>query len=122
MHSPGSRFAFSAALCALLIGAAGCQTISLVTGEDEGARMRGRETAENRCAGCHAVGRSGTSPRIDAPTFADLRRRYRSPALLRELEASDQVGHYGMPITPTSAAERADLAAYVESLRRRSTR
>lgn len=94
----------------------------MVTGEDEGARMRGRETAENRCAGCHAVGRSGTSPRVDAPTFADLRRRYRSPALLRELEASDQVGHYGMPIVQTSATERADLAAYVESLLRRPTR
>ena len=117
-----SRFAISSVLCAVLIGVAACQAISLVTGEDEGAKMRGHETAEKRCAGCHAVGRSGTSPRADAPTFADFRRRYTSPALLRELEASDVVGHYSMPIVSTSAAERADLVAYVESLRRRPTR
>jgi len=122
MHSRGSHFAISSALCALLLGVAACQTLSLVTGEDEGAKMRGRETAQNRCAGCHAVGRSGTSPRVDAPTFVDLRRRYSSPALLRELEASNLVGHYGMPITPTSAAERAGLVAYVESLQRRPKR
>ncbi len=32
-----------------------------------------------------------------------------SPALLRELEASDAVGHYSMPVVPTSAAEHDDL-------------
>jgi mono/diheme cytochrome c family protein len=117
-----SRLAISSALCAISIGLVACQAFSLVTGEDEGARMRGRQTAEERCAACHAVGKSATSPRAGAPTFADLRRRYTSPALLRELEASDAVGHYGMPVVPTSAAEREDLAAYVESLERRPAR
>ena len=39
-----------------------------------------------------------------APAFADLQRRYTAPGLLRELEASDAVGHYGMPVVSTSAA------------------
>ncbi len=115
-----SRFALASALCAASMGLTACQALSLVTGEDEGAPMRGRQTAEKRCAACHAVGRSGISPRIDAPSFGDLSRRYASPALLRELEASNEVGHYGMPVVPTSAAEREDIAAYVRSLQRRS--
>lgn len=117
-----SRLAISSALCAVSMGLMACQALSLVTGEDEGAKMRGRQTAEQRCAACHAVGQFGTSPRAEAPTFAEVRRRYRSPALLRELEASDAVGHYGMPVVSTSAAEREDLAAYIESLERRPTR
>jgi mono/diheme cytochrome c family protein len=117
-----SRLAIASALMAVSLGLAACQAISLITGEDEGASMRGRETAQQRCAGCHAVLKSGTSPRAGAPTFAEVRRRYASPALIRELEASDVVGHYGMPIIHTSAAERQDLAAYIESLERRPTR
>ncbi len=112
-----SRLAISSALLAAAFGLTACQALSLVTGEDEGAKIRGRQTAEQHCAACHAVGKSGTSPRPGAPTFADLSRRYAAPGLIRELEASSAVGHYGMPVVTTSAAEREDLAAYVQSLK-----
>lgn len=117
-----ARFAVPLSLCAVAVLLTGCQVMSAVTGEDEGAKRRGLQTAEKRCAACHAVGKSGTSPRGGAPPFVELARRYASPALLRELEASDAVGHYGMPVVSTSAAERADLAAYVRTLGKRSSR
>ena len=113
-----SRAARSAALLAAALGLTACQALSLVTGEDEGAKIRGRQTAEQRCAACHAVGKSGISPRAGAQTFAELKRRYTAPGRIRELEASSAVGHYGMPVVTTSAAEREDLAAYIQSLNR----
>lgn len=112
-----SRLAISSVLFVAALGLTACQVFSVVTGEDEGAKIRGRQTAEQRCAACHAVGKSQTSPRAGASTFVDLSRRYTAPGLIRELEASSAVGHYGMPIVTTSAVEREDLAAYVQSLR-----
>ncbi len=113
-----SRLLASAALFAAALGLTACQALSAITGEDEGARMRGRETAEQRCAVCHAIGKSKTSPRAGAPAFTELKRRYSATGLLWELEASAAVGHYGMPVVTTSAKEREDLAAYVRSLGR----
>ena len=113
-----SRLTIPTALFAAALGLTACQAISLFTGEDEGAKIRGRQTAEGRCAACHAVGKSKVSPRAGAPAFADLQRRYTAPGLLRELEASDAVGHYGMPVVSTSAAEREGLVAYIRSLDR----
>jgi mono/diheme cytochrome c family protein len=40
------------------------------------AVAQGQRLAEERCAACHAVGRTGASPRPPAPAFRDLHRRY----------------------------------------------
>ena len=96
----------------------GCTaTRAFMRDEDVAAVQRGETFARSHCAGCHAVGRAGVSPRADAPAFSTLAVRYAADQLIWELEASNAVGHYDMPAVATQPADRQALAAYVLSLR-----
>jgi cytochrome c len=108
------------AIIAAALAASGCASmVNEIAGEDVGAITRGRHLAEQRCATCHAITAEGASPRTEAPTFGEIKQDYMASGLGWELEASSAVGHYDMPPTPTTAPERRDLVAYVESLRPR---
>ena len=85
-------------------------------GQSLGARDRGEATARTLCASCHFVGRDGPSRRVDAPAFGEIAGRYADLRLDWELETISQVGHYAMPARPLSAAQIADLTAYIRSL------
>jgi mono/diheme cytochrome c family protein len=99
------------------LGVSGCASVvNEIAGQDLGAVTRGRHFAEKRCATCHSISVDGTSPRSDAPNFGQIKQDYKPGGLGWELEASSEVGHYGMPPTSTTAPERRDLVAYVESL------
>jgi cytochrome c len=109
------------AVIAAALGASGCAAaLNEIAGEDVGAITRGRHLAEQRCAICHAITAEGVSPRSEALTFGEIKQGYMPSGLGWELEASSEVGHYDMPPPPTTASERRDLVAYVESLRPRA--
>jgi mono/diheme cytochrome c family protein len=66
---------------------------------------QGAALAEARCAACHAVGRSGASPRANAPARRDLHRRHPVGALAEALAEGIVTGRPDMPGLPFSAAE-----------------
>ena len=82
------------------------------------AADRGYKVAARECAGCHAIERTGESPRPGAPPFRDIRRHYNEISLEREFQAIREVGHYAMPPKPISQGDGRDLIAYIESLGR----
>jgi cytochrome c len=104
------------ALAVLTAGLVGCATFADASYPRSPSIARGREAAQRQCARCHAIGVDGESPSARAPSFRDIRLRYAGFSLQRELEATSAVGHYAMPPTPIGAADRQDLAKYIEHL------
>ena len=107
------------ALGALLIS--GCAGVTMTSvqarlGDHHGAVERGEAVAKSQCSGCHAVEAKGQSPRLDAPPFPEVARRYQALRLDWELETISQVGHYAMPPRPLTKAQIHELDAYVRSL------
>lgn len=88
-----------------------------VTDEDA-ARRRGFNYAQDNCAGCHEIGYQGASKNPQAPAFGQIQKTYSRTGLERELDAVSEVGHFGMPPKPVSPTDRADLATYIKNLRR----
>lgn len=82
------------------------------------SEMRGQEIAMNRCASCHAIGRSGASPDHEAPPFREL--QVRAPLLFEDPDFNRRmtVDHPVMPDFTLTEQERADITAYVRSLDR----
>ena len=84
----------------------------------EAAAEQGQRLAQERCAGCHAVGPAGASPRAEAPPFRDLHRRYPVEQLAESLAEGIVTGHPDMPEQSFSAAEVEALIAYLRTLER----
>lgn len=111
--------AWVAAFSVLLAG--GCAGVTMTSvqarlGDHHGAVERGEAVAKSQCSGCHAVEARGESPRLDAPPFPEVARRYQALRLDWELETISQVGHYAMPAKPLTKAQIHELDAYVRSL------
>ena len=79
-----------------------------------GSMDRGRALAREKCAACHTIAGRAASPNPRAPAFAVVGKRYSRQGLDRELQAINDVGHYEMPTTPLSPAERDSLAVYIQ--------
>ena len=58
---------------------------------------RGKSLLSENCARCHATGRTGESPRSDAPLFRTLSRKYEIEGLAEALAEGLSVGHPDMP-------------------------
>ena len=58
---------------------------------------RGESLLSENCARCHAIGRTGESPRGDAPLFRTLSRKYEIEGLGEALAEGLSVGHPDMP-------------------------
>ncbi len=86
--------------------------------EEDTARHRGYNYAQDNCAGCHQIGYQGASKNPQAPAFGQIQRSYSRTGLERELDAVSEVGHFGMQPRPISPTDRTDLATYIENLRR----
>jgi mono/diheme cytochrome c family protein len=78
----------------------------------------GQRLAEQRCASCHAVGRTGASPRPNAPALRDLHRRYPVDQLAESLAEGIVTGHPDMPAFTFDRAEIEAFLAYLRSLER----
>ncbi len=83
--------------------------------EDE-AVTRGRRIAEAGCSPCHAIGKSGTSPKAEAPLFRELGRKYPVEQLEETLAEGVVVGHPGMPQVKMREGEIASFIAYLKSI------
>jgi mono/diheme cytochrome c family protein len=79
---------------------------------------RGEAIAAERCASCHATGRTGASPRANAPAFRDLHRRYPVEQLAESLAEGIVTGHPDMPEVAFDQADTNALIAYLRSLER----
>jgi len=96
-----------ALLCALLSASA--------TQAQEAQIERGRAFAQNNCAPCHAVGRTGDSPLPNAPPFRALHLRYPVEQLAESLAEGIKTSH-PMPEFQLDNTQIADVIAYLKSL------
>lgn len=69
-------------------------SVTSAKGKDIGA---GRQFAEQNCARCHAIGRSGESPFKPAPAFRTFARLWPLESLQEALAEGIVVGHPAMP-------------------------
>jgi cytochrome c len=106
------RFTAFAIVCA--IGVA-----SPVRGQDDAVLKRGEALMARLCAGCHAIGRTGTSPHVQAPPFRLLGRRYPIESLEEALGEGIVSGHPDMPEFKFSAADVGAVVAYLKSIQER---
>ena len=86
----------------------------------QAARNAGEALVKERCAACHAIGRSGASPNPKAPPLREIARKYR-PADLEEAFAEGvMVSHQAvdMPAFELEPAQIDALVAYLRALRR----
>lgn len=80
---------------------------------------RGATLAQTRCAACHAIGRTGASPNLTAPTFRRIATQYPVEQLQEALAEGIVTGHGPMPEFTFSPQEIDDLLAYLGRLKRR---
>ena len=76
----------------------------------------GKLIAETRCAACHAIGPTGTSPHQDAKPFRELSQNYPVRNLEEALAEGIVVGHPDMPMFVMSTYEIDALITYLESI------
>jgi len=82
----------------------------------------GRIIAEENCARCHAIGRTGDSPHKDAPAFRDLSQRYPIDNLAEAFAEGLNVGHADMPEFRLTAEQTEALLSYLQSIQDKSRR
>jgi mono/diheme cytochrome c family protein len=79
----------------------------------------GKALLQRDCARCHAIGKTGESPRRDAPAFHTLGRRYPIESLEEALGEGIITGHNDMPEFKFSPADVGAIIAYLKSIQRR---
>jgi mono/diheme cytochrome c family protein len=83
----------------------------------ESARV-GRDVAKRYCAGCHAIGRTGSSPNPKAPRFALIAELYPDNNPANVLTDGTVIRHPGMPEFRMLPAETDGLVAYLRRISR----
>jgi cytochrome c len=78
--------------------------------------ISGQQLAQQKCAGCHAIGESDSSPNPRAPTFRTIHRRYPVDGLREAFAKGFEVGHRDMPHFTLPPAEIDRLVDYLRSL------
>ena len=79
----------------------------------------GEALLAKNCGSCHAVGRSGNSPRKDAPAFRTLGKRYPVESLEEALGEGIMSGHPDMPEFSFEADEVGAIIAYLKAIQQR---
>ncbi len=96
---------------AILLAASAATPASAADFRDEG-----RHALQTRCARCHAIGEEGESPRVDAPPFRDIVKRYPPEDLAESLAEGIVTGHPDMPEFVLSPEEARAVVDYLRSL------
>jgi mono/diheme cytochrome c family protein len=78
--------------------------------------QHGRALAEQMCAACHAIGRSGRSPHVGAPAFRQLDRAVDLDAFAARLREGLMVGHPDMPMFRFKREDARDFVLYLRSI------
>jgi cytochrome c len=79
----------------------------------------GEALLTKNCGSCHAVGRTGDSPRKDTPAFRMLGKRYPIESLEEALGEGFMSGHPDMPEFTFDADEVGAIIAYLKSIQQR---
>lgn len=77
---------------------------------------RGEALLRANCSRCHAVGRTGESPRAEAPPFRTLSRKYPIESLAEALGQGLSVGHEDMPEFVFEPADVGAILSYLNSI------
>ena len=77
---------------------------------------RGEELLRRDCGPCHAVGKTGDSPRKEAPAFRTLSQRYPIEQLEESLGEGIMSGHPDMPEFSFDADDVGAIIAYLKSI------
>lgn len=80
---------------------------------------KGETLLTRDCAPCHAVGKTGDSPRKEAPAFRTLGTRYPIESLEEALGEGIMSGHPDMPEFKFDADEVGAIIAYLKSIQQR---
>jgi cytochrome c len=78
--------------------------------------QRGRAVLEDHCATCHAVGKTGASPRPTAPAFRTLSRSFDLDEFPQKLQNGLASGHPDMPEFKFSEDDARAVTAYLRSI------
>jgi mono/diheme cytochrome c family protein len=78
--------------------------------------QRGGVLLEDHCATCHAVGKTGDSPRPTAPPFRTLSRSFDLDTFQDQLQRGLITGHPDMPEFKFSEDDARAVAAYLRSI------
>ncbi|MFZ9500399.1 MAG: c-type cytochrome [Beijerinckiaceae bacterium] len=86
----------------------------------QASRSAGEALVKERCAACHATGRSGASPNPKAPPLREIARKYRPSDLEEAFAEGVMVSHQAvdMPAFELEPAQIDALVAYLRALRR----
>jgi mono/diheme cytochrome c family protein len=87
--------------------------------QDAEAIARGEALLTKNCALCHAIGKTGDSPRADAPLFRTLGKKYPIEALEEALGEGLVSGHPDMPEFRFEPADVGAIIAYLQSIQQR---
>jgi cytochrome c len=86
---------------------------SMAFGDGTDTIARGKSLVVANCSICHAVGKTGESPRRDAPPFRIVMRSYGAASLSEALAEGLLTGH---PDMPEFVFEAKDVGAIVDYL------
>lgn len=99
------------------LGAGLATALLAVAAVAQDARLeRGLKIVEEKCARCHAVGRSGASTLAKAPPFRILSHRYPLESLAEALAEGIVTGHNDMPEFKFQPHEIDAILTYIGSI------
>jgi mono/diheme cytochrome c family protein len=87
--------------------------------QEQEASQRAEALLSAQCSRCHAIGRSGASPRPDAPLFRTLSRKYPIESLAEALAQGLSVGHEDMPEFVFAPGDVGAILDYLRSIQER---
>jgi cytochrome c len=77
---------------------------------------RGHSIVNSLCSRCHAIEKSGASPRKEAPPFREISKRYPLRHLEEALAEGIVTGHNDMPAFSFEPDEIEAILAYIDSI------
>jgi mono/diheme cytochrome c family protein len=93
---------------------------SAETSREAALIAQGQTIAQTHCKRCHAIGRTGESPNVQAPLFRRLAARYPLDHLAEAFAEGIVVSHTKMPRFEFEPLQIEALLAYLDSLSKRS--
>jgi cytochrome c len=90
-----------------------------VGAQDRKILETGKAALTKNCSACHAVGKTGTSPHLQAPPFRTLSSRYQIENLAEALAEGISVGHPDMPEFKFDPDEIGAILEYLKSVQER---
>ena len=78
--------------------------------------QRGYNLLKELCSRCHAVGRSGASPHVGAPTFRTIANRYDIDDLVERLRDGFTAPHPDMPTFSFTRQDAEAVRAYLNAI------